>query len=62
MSVIDVPTLQVVVTITGFKEPRQAIAFTRDGKTAYVLNVDLSVAKVDRLTQQVVGTLAALAL
>ena len=62
VSVINVATLKVVATITGFKEPRQAIVFTRDGKTAYVLNVDLSVAKVDRSTQQVVSTLAAPAL
>ena len=59
VSVIDVASLKVVATITGFKEPRQAIVLTRDGKTAYVLNVDLSVAKVDRATQQVIGTLAA---
>ena len=51
--------LRRVATITGFKEPRQAIVFTRDGKTAYVLNVHLSVAKVDRATQQIVNTLVA---
>ena len=38
------------------------IVFTRDGSTAYVLNEDLSVAKVDRGTQRVVSTLAAPAL
>ena len=46
-------------TIPGFKQPRQAIVFTRDGKTAYVLNEDLSVSKVDRSTQQIVATIAA---
>ncbi|TNY06445.1 YncE family protein, partial [Escherichia coli] len=48
VSVIDVPTLKVVATIEGFKQPRQAIVFTRDGQFAYVLNEDLSVARVDR--------------
>ena len=56
---ISVATQKVVATITGFKEPRQAIVFTRDGTLAYVLNEDLSVAKVDRASNRVVGTLAA---
>ena len=59
VSVIEVATLKVVATISGFKQPRQAIVFTRDGKLAYVLNEDLSVSKVDRASQQIVGTLAA---
>ncbi len=59
VSVIEVASLQVVATITGFKQPRQAIVFTRDGKTACVLNVDLSVAKIDRATQQIVSTMSA---
>jgi len=29
-----VATLKVSATISGFKEPRQAIVFTHDGKTA----------------------------
>jgi YVTN family beta-propeller protein len=58
VSVIDVASEKVVATIVGFKQPRQAISFARDGKTAYVLNEDLSVAKVDRLTQRVIETLA----
>jgi len=62
VSVIDVALLKVTATITGFKQPRQATVFTRDGKTAYVLNEDLSVAKVDRSRQQVVSTLVAPAL
>ena len=33
--------------------------FTRAGAFAYVLNEDLSVAKVDRASQRIVGTLAA---
>jgi YVTN family beta-propeller protein len=59
VSVISVDTQKVVATIFGFKEPRQAIVFTRDGKLAYVLNEDLSVAKVDLAIHRVVGTLAA---
>ena len=52
-------TTGVVATITGFKEPRQAIVFTRDGKTAYVLNEDLGLAKVDLASNRVEATLAA---
>lgn len=59
VSVIAVATQKVVATIPGFKEPRQAIAFTRDGTLAYVLNEDLSVAKVDRASNRIVGTLTA---
>ena len=58
VSVIEVETLKVVATITGFKQPRQAIVFTRDGKLAYVLNEDLSVSRVDRASQRIAGTLA----
>lgn len=46
-----------VATIPGFQEPRQAIVFTKDGKTAYVLNKDLSIAVVDTATRQIVKTL-----
>ena len=42
VSVIDLDTLKVVTTITGFKQPRQALVFTKDGKVAYMLNEDLS--------------------
>ncbi|AZP10728.1 hypothetical protein EJN92_00980 [Undibacterium parvum] len=59
VSVIDVASLKVVATIAGFKQPRQAIVFTRDGKLAYVLNEDLSISKVDRSNQQIVQQLAA---
>ena len=59
VSVIDVATLKVVATIAGFKQPRQAIVFTRDGRSAYVLNEDLSISKVDRSTQQITGLAAA---
>ena len=59
VSVIDVATLEVVVTISGFKQPRQAIVFTRDGMLASVLNEELSVSKVDRASQKIVATLSA---
>ena len=59
VSVIDVATLKVVATIAGFKQPRQAIVFTRDAKTAYVLNEDLSISKVERAGQRIVATVAA---
>jgi len=59
VSVIDASTLKVVATIEGFKQPRQAIVFTRDGKFAYVLNQDLSIAQVDRGAQRVVSHIAA---
>ena len=59
LSVIDVASKSVVATITGFKEPRQAIVFTRDGTTAYVLNEDLGIAKVDLARNRVEATLEA---
>ena len=46
-------------TLAGFKQPRQAIVFTRDAKTAYVLNEDLSISKVERAGQRIVATVAA---
>ena len=59
LSVIDVASKSVVATIFGFKEPRQAIVFTRDGRSAYVLNEDLSLAKVDLASNRVEAHLAA---
>lgn len=59
LSVITLPTQQVTATVDGFKEPRQAIVFTSDSKNAYVLNVDLSVSKVDLGTNKIVETLSA---
>ncbi len=38
---------------------RQAIVLARDGKTAYVLNEDLSLSKVEREGQRIVATVAA---
>ena len=46
VSVVDVKNHKNIYTIKGFKEPRQAIVFSKDGKFFYVLNNDLSVDKV----------------
>ena len=59
MSVIDGATLKVVATIAGYKQPRQAIVLARDGKTAYVLNEDLSLSTVEREGQRIVAAVAA---
>ena len=48
--------MQVTATINGFKEPRQAIVFTHDGQYAYVLNVDLSISKLDLNSKKIVQT------
>ncbi|MDR3481440.1 MAG: beta-propeller fold lactonase family protein [Burkholderiaceae bacterium] len=58
LSVISLPSQKVSATISGFKEPRQAIVFTRDSKTAYVLNEDLSIAKVDLSSNKLVETIS----
>ncbi|MEC5180568.1 YncE family protein [Arthrobacter sp. CG_A4] len=47
IDVIDVTANTVVKTLGGFKEPRQAIVFNHGQKRAYVLNRDLSVARVN---------------
>jgi YVTN family beta-propeller protein len=57
LSVIALPEMKVTATVSGLQQPRQAIVFTKDSKTAYVLNGDLSVAVVDLKTNQVVRTL-----
>lgn len=56
LSEIDVATMQVTATINGFKGPRQAIVFTNDGQYAYVLNVDLSVVKLDLNSREILQT------
>ncbi|MGW6380760.1 beta-propeller fold lactonase family protein [Peribacillus butanolivorans] len=50
IDVINVADHRVVKTIDGFNEPRQAIVFSRDGDRAYVLNRDLSIARVNAKT------------
>lgn len=47
VDVIDVTENTVVKTLGGFKEPRQAIVFGHSQNRAYVLNRDLSVARVN---------------
>ena len=47
IDVIDVTENTVVKTLNGFKEPRQAIVFSADQNRAYVLNRDLSIARVN---------------
>lgn len=59
LSVVALPAQQVSATVSGLKEPRQAIVFTHDSKNAYVLNVDLSLSKVDLATNTVVETISA---
>jgi YVTN family beta-propeller protein len=53
LTVIDTDTNKAIGTITGFKEPRQAIVFGQRGAIAYVLNKDLSIAVVDLNTQKI---------
>ena len=47
IDVIDVTENTVVKTLGGFEEPRQAIVFSHGQDRAYVLNRDLSVARVN---------------
>lgn len=47
IDVIDATENTVVKTLEGFKEPRQAIVFSHGQNRAYVLNRDLSVARVN---------------
>ena len=47
-----------VATIPGFQEPRQAIVFTKDSRTARVLNKDLSIAVLDKATHRITRTYA----
>lgn len=54
LSVITLPSMRVTATIPGLKQPRQAIVFTHDSKTAFVLNEDLSVSKVDLASKKIV--------
>ena len=53
LSEIDLNSMQVTASIPGFKEPRQAIVFSKDSKSAYVLNVDLSLSKLDISTRKI---------
>ena len=57
LTVVDTTTRKVVGKVVGFDEPRQAITFTRDGRQAYVLNQDLSVAVVDLGALRIANTI-----
>ena len=58
LSVIELSSMKMIATVTGLYEPRQAIVFTQDGKSAWVLNKDLSISRVDLLTNKVVDRLS----
>jgi YVTN family beta-propeller protein len=60
LTVVDTSTRKVVGKVVGFDEPRQAISFTRDGRQAYVLNKDLSIAIVDVGALQIANTIGVL--
>jgi len=53
LDILDLRTGQIVKSIGGFVEPRQALVYGRDGKTVYVLNRDLSVGVVNLSSGQV---------
>jgi len=56
LSIVDTKSFKVSGTINGFKEPRQAIVFSKDKKHVYVLNADLSVSTVDLDEKKIVKT------
>lgn len=58
VTTFDLDAEQPRTVITGFAQPRQAIVFTHDAKSAYVLNEDLSLSKVDLASNQIVGTMS----
>ncbi|MFP5312594.1 MAG: YncE family protein [Actinomycetes bacterium] len=57
LDIIDTTTNTVTKTLKGFTEPRQAIVFSRDQDRAYVLNRDLSIARVSVADLAVTGTI-----
>lgn len=48
-----------MVTIARFKQSHQALVFTRDGPTAYMLTEEFSISKLDREALRVGATLSA---
>lgn len=54
LSVIDIASLTNTKVINGFKEPRQAIVFSKNGKQVYVLNNDLSISIVNLAENKIV--------
>ena len=57
LSVIDTASLTNIKNITGFKEPRQAIVFSKKVKLVYVLNNDLTVNVVSLLKCSIIRTI-----
>lgn len=57
LSVVDIGKLANIKTITGFKEPRQAIVFSKNGKQVFVLNNDLSVSIVSLAANKIIRTI-----
>lgn len=47
LTAVDPTTGAATATVTGLKGPRQAISFSADSKTAWVLNSDLTIAEVN---------------
>ncbi|MDF0606141.1 beta-propeller fold lactonase family protein [Neisseriaceae bacterium TC5R-5] len=61
LTVVALPAFNVNGEITGLRGPRQAISFSRDSSTAWVLNEDLSIAEVDLSRNKIVRELIAAA-
>ena len=53
LSIVDTKSFKVTGTIYGFKEPRQAIVFSKDNKHVYILNADLSVSTVNLVEKKI---------
>ena len=60
ISVVDIATFTNTKTITGFKEPRQAIVFSKNGKQVYVLNNDLSISIVSLAENRIIRQITAI--
>jgi YVTN family beta-propeller protein len=57
LDIVDLRSGLIAGSIGGFLEPRQALVYSRDGKSVYVLNKDLSIGVVDLSTASVSRTL-----
>lgn len=56
LSVIDAASFKVVGVINGFKEPRQAIVYSKDKQHVYVLNADLSISTASLEQKKITAT------
>lgn len=55
VSVIDVnDDYKVIATVEGLNEPRQAIVYSNNADEAYILNKDLSIAKINYKTAEII--------